>query len=294
MPWIPRREQWRGRPGWFFWLALAFELAVSLGTTSMAKYLTQVAVREGINFNAQLLPDFGHWLLPMEDQWTPWLADVFGGSMILMQFGMLYILLLRGARMPQVYRLWAVWFWLHGGLMLMRLTTMSVTVLPTPMKACRVPELFWAAEDCTRQLADVWPSFSAFYCNDMMFSGHTSLFQFCAYMWLCAPSTPVHNFFKLLNSVMAVAGSLFVLIDRYHYSADMLVATYMTALVLFAARHEIRRCHIIVEEKEEVVVESPSELAAPISTTQQLQKKSQQEQQQQQQKKNKVLKKKSA
>lgn len=117
---------------------------------------------------------------------------------------------------------------LHGVLVLVRASTVAVTTMPSPVRACRNLQ---AVPDTGYHFVPIW-------CNDCLFSGHASTFFLCACVWSCSRA---HVLVKALAWVTAAAASFMSVAVRDHYSVDVLVAFYITALAAWAARDRLTR-----------------------------------------------------
>ncbi|KAI7874502.1 hypothetical protein K492DRAFT_41059 [Lichtheimia hyalospora FSU 10163] len=99
-----------------------------------------------------------------------------------------------------------------------RIATVAITSLPDPRAGC---------EMVTNQ---IWTKISAHKCGDCMFSGHTVLFVICACVWMTYPPCN-QRFARIVIStiiwLLVLAGSAIVIMNRAHYTVDVLVAWYV-------------------------------------------------------------------
>jgi hypothetical protein len=70
-----------------------------------------------------------------------------------------------------------------------------------------------------------------FTCHDLMFSGHTTFLQLCAHFF--SLYTNYDWRVKWFSWLAAYTGSFLLLIQRWHYSVDVLVGIAITAGVVF-------------------------------------------------------------
>lgn len=118
---------------------------------------------------------------------------------------------------------------IHGITALLRCVTLVTTSYPDPSLVCRgyhspdTPTLFWKS---------TLMSNLAMSCGDLMPSGHTLFFISLAMIWHYYTSF----YEKCAFWVLALAGSLSLIITRLHYTNDVLIAIYV-ALTTFYIFH---------------------------------------------------------
>eukprot|EP01126_Amoeba_proteus_P020507 TRINITY_DN2085_c0_g1_i11.p1 TRINITY_DN2085_c0_g1~~TRINITY_DN2085_c0_g1_i11.p1 ORF type:complete len:126 (-),score=15.26 TRINITY_DN2085_c0_g1_i11:69-446(-) len=116
---------------------------------------------------------------------------------------------------------------LHGFLLLMRATTTLVTAVPSPVVPCRN-----AAQPPTL------PGFLVpVYCNDLMFSGHTSTNVLLGMFWTFSDS---HVVLKFLVWCMIAFSAFISTLSRDHYTSDVLVAIYLAVLMGLCKSHRLK------------------------------------------------------
>jgi membrane-associated phospholipid phosphatase len=107
---------------------------------------------------------------------------------------------------------------------ILRMTTVAITSLPDPREGCEIVK------------GDPFDSLSLHRCGDAMFSGHTAIYAICALVWssYCyhAHGSVIKRVLYILGAVavwaLAIVGTLFILMNRSHYSMDVLVAWYIS------------------------------------------------------------------
>ncbi|KAJ2403332.1 hypothetical protein GGI23_000037 [Coemansia sp. RSA 2559] len=116
--------------------------------------------------------------------------------------------------------------WMVTVLYFLRSITISVTTMPPPRPACDIfmPRNIWEILKATPQILAGTMS----QCTDDMFSGHTVLFTL-SFLYLRTYAT--HWAVVVYSAVHAVAGILSVLLARYHYTVDVVVAVLLTYFV---------------------------------------------------------------
>ncbi|KAI9253858.1 PAP2 superfamily C-terminal-domain-containing protein [Phascolomyces articulosus] len=99
-----------------------------------------------------------------------------------------------------------------------RIASVAITSFPDPRPGCeKVSDNFLS-------------KITAHKCGDCMFSGHTVLFVICACAW--TTHSPVRRSFSRILVIFTVwtlvaAGSAIVIMNRAHYTVDVLVAWYV-------------------------------------------------------------------
>ena len=109
-------------------------------------------------------------------------------------------------------------------LLTMRIITFSVTTVPPSSRGCygRNP-----GEPIIWNVVSVLLSKNGNTCVDYMFSGHTTYFiLLLLFMYEISRSFTE----KLLNTIYVVIGIITIIAGRIHYSADVVVAIFMTTL----------------------------------------------------------------
>ena len=183
----------------------------------------------------QPLPDVGHRWLPLLDHTDP--ASWFFGMpdfLFLINFATTcavcgYLARTREHRWMLVAEALAV----HGTLLMMRATTILVTTLPTPIPGCRGR----AQEDGPAPSA-----LSLVYCNDQIFSGHTTGNVLCLCLGWC---TTISVQWKAAWTALVFVVITVSIATRDHYTVDCLVATYITVAVFLARRSSFRRRFVV-------------------------------------------------
>ncbi|KAJ1800089.1 hypothetical protein LPJ59_001364, partial [Coemansia sp. RSA 2399] len=116
--------------------------------------------------------------------------------------------------------------WMVTVLYFLRSITISVTTMPPPRPACDIfmPRNIWEILKATPQILAGTMS----QCTDDMFSGHTVLFTLS---FLCLRTYATHWAVVVYSAIHATAGILSVLLARYHYTVDVVVAVLLTYFV---------------------------------------------------------------
>ena len=114
----------------------------------------------------------------------------------------------------------------------MRTVCVAVTQLPSPTLQCR-----------ERQPShEVHNPF--YYCNDTIFSGHTCANLLTALIWVhtgTGPRAPPRAACAIALGVAAI-GSLQLIVTRYHYTVDSVVAAFLTFWFVEARKHAWKAC----------------------------------------------------
>lgn len=103
-----------------------------------------------------------------------------------------------------------------------RMTTVSITNLPTPNLNCR------------KIVNNMFTTFTYDRCGDLMFSGHSLVVMMCAMVW-STYNLLLDKRLSRLGCISAWAVSLtifmFILITRNHYTIDVLISVYVTGTI---------------------------------------------------------------
>ncbi|KAI7834117.1 hypothetical protein BX661DRAFT_176663 [Kickxella alabastrina] len=118
--------------------------------------------------------------------------------------------------------------WFLSIIYFLRSITMSVTTIPPPITNC-VPIVIQDANDMLRVISDVLSGRTKG-CTDMVFSGHTAV---CVVSFLFWVKYARHWSFIVYSAIHTVVGISSVLLVRYHYTLDVLLAIMMTFFVDF-------------------------------------------------------------
>lgn len=161
---------------------------------------------------------------------APWIADLMGG-ILLISLGLLYWI----TPIRSVAKLIETFCSFHYPLLLMRVSLIVATVLPSPVPECRDPVQYEACTAC-QDIHDMYPSYSTWYCNDLMFSGHTMTNLICWCFWIASPA---RKWMKICASVCCFTGVVALVIGRQHYTADIIVAIYITILFIYSRRETL-------------------------------------------------------
>lgn len=211
------------------WIYVLLQEGFACMCTSMgSKWASYQGTHSMLNFNSPRLPDLGHMYIP-HHPFAPFLAD--GISLIL-----LVSFLFLCATCPRKSSLCCLFFTIHSRLLFLRLVLILATILPSPVLECRSPTAFEKCLPC-QDIHDLIPTFSTFYCNDLMFSGHTMTNTLVVGFWALSPQTSLSS--SRMMGVLLAMGGMALLSARWHYSIDILVAMYCTGTVLALYRTEI-------------------------------------------------------
>jgi hypothetical protein len=121
-----------------------------------------------------------------------------------------------------------------GTLFMLRATLLASTVLPSPIPPCRVPGLPDIPE--LRPDINVFKVGGSMFCNDLIFSGHTTLNALCALFWLLSSK---HWALKALITAESLANISVTLFTHDHYTVDVLLSLYLTTLVVLLLRPRV-------------------------------------------------------
>ena len=179
------------------------------------------------------LHDIGHSLLPVLDHTDPasffyglpdWLFVVnLVGTVVVCSFHV-------QRHPPRGWRLLSDALTLHGGLLLLRATTILATKMPTPIPGCR---------GRSAEAGPVPSALSTVFCNDQMFSGHTVSNVICLHLVWAVPRFPQR--WKLAWTGYVALVILASIATRDHYTVDCLVALYLTTALFWVVRKRIQR-----------------------------------------------------
>ncbi|KAJ2515078.1 hypothetical protein H4217_005399 [Coemansia sp. RSA 1939] len=116
--------------------------------------------------------------------------------------------------------------WMLTVLYFFRSLTISVTTMPPSINSCSIviPKTWWQIIQATPQIL----AGTVGQCTDKIFSGHTVLFTM-SFLFLRTYAT--HWAVVVYSSVHATVGILSVLLARYHYTIDVVLAVLMTYFV---------------------------------------------------------------
>ncbi|KAJ8655092.1 hypothetical protein O0I10_009299 [Lichtheimia ornata] len=155
------------------------------------------------------LPDVGFHFLPQLDQL--WLTDLFDALLVFPTI--VHVVFHR-----KVVHVAHSWFLTSTLCNVERIATVAITSFPDPRAGC---------EMVTSQ---IWTKVSAHKCGDCMFSGHTVLFVICACVWTTYPPCNQRIARVVISTIiwlLVLAGSAIVIMNRAHYTVDVLVAWYV-------------------------------------------------------------------
>lgn len=168
------------------------------------------------------LEDFPNYVL--------WLPDYFAGvSMMLFCSALVF-----NPKRLEVFR-WYVQ--VMTIVLFMRATTIVSTLVPTPIQPCIGPEL--PRVPGLSQDASFWLPSGSMFCNDQMFSGHTTVNTISIWFFLLS-NTKSHwgwRMFGLCHLFLALVATL---ATHDHYMMDILVGFYISSAVVFGFRREIQ------------------------------------------------------
>jgi len=158
------------------------------------------------------ISDLAFDFLPFLD-W-PWLSSVF---LIILLIATILVSPFTG----YFELLWRRHFWMQGTLFALRALTISGTVFPDPRGKCS-PHIDddWIVWHGILTTVGLYTT-----CSDMMFSGHTVTFILLAFIW--------HQYVKIewaaaLVYTWVFIGILSLLVTRFHYIDDIIVAFMLT------------------------------------------------------------------
>ena len=173
-----------------------------------------------VNFDSPPLPDLLHDITTAVDFRAAWLhPDMFPA--LLMAGTLAFVV----TRCPQRGRMLLEYVRACVLLLLMRCATVASTQLPSPTPQCR-----------TRTPAHTVSNI-LYYCNDTIFSGHTSANLLAALIWWHSGGNSSRGA-KAAALGLAAAGAMQVVVTRYHYTVDVVVAVLLT--FWFVEAHKAR------------------------------------------------------
>ncbi|KAJ2378706.1 hypothetical protein IW150_000627, partial [Coemansia sp. RSA 2607] len=117
--------------------------------------------------------------------------------------------------------------WMVAALYLLRSLTLSATTLPPSSAQCSIPrsaKSTWQVIKATPQIL----AGSEGQCTDKVFSGHTAILLITFLFW---HRYATHRALVAYAAVHCTAGIVAVLMARYHYSVDVLLALVLTYFV---------------------------------------------------------------
>ncbi|KAI8997898.1 PAP2 superfamily C-terminal-domain-containing protein [Pilobolus umbonatus] len=120
------------------------------------------------------------------------------------------------------------WAFVMGIIYIFRGITLLVTTLPSPLVVeCRPHEVELTGTFIER-LFFVFKVIdgSVLVCTDNIFSGHTSMMMTCVMIWRV--HSRMKRPFSWILYVMAAAGMIMIILTRYHYTVDVVLAIYIT------------------------------------------------------------------
>ena len=136
----------------------------------------------------------------------------------------------------------------------LRSSIIVMTTIPTPVRSCLG----------AKSLEDAQSGFAAAetYCNDLMFSGHTSFHIVLGSLWMASPTQTLSK----VVMVCYILGSVFISVAvKDHYTMDVLVSAYVCIPIcllrrqtLLAMFHDLKDDLDDTRVKRRVVVRSSS------------------------------------
>jgi len=115
-----------------------------------------------------------------------------------------------------------------GCVYFVRSLTLVVTSFPDPQARCQDYDASWS----------LWGA-ASFSCGDMMFSGRTVLLMLVALCWTEYTKSIV---VRCVIWVVAIAGMLSLIISRSHYTIDILISIFVTALIWMQYHYLVALC----------------------------------------------------
>ena len=112
---------------------------------------------------------------------------------------------------------------------LMRAISFSITVLPSPSRDC-VCEWEQQPETPLRSFLNILYQEG---CNDLIFSGHTSM-MIMSTLFLLYYCLPDNTFIHILFLIYNIMGCLIIIGTRLHYSTDVFIASVINILLFFS------------------------------------------------------------
>ena len=200
-----------------------------------AEFTNKTSFTPHINTKANVLLDRIHRLTTHSDgtQWidhsvrtSPWygVCDV----LLLPPFLLFVFSLWKSRSLPAVKLLLSEFFMLHSALVVLRAVSINLTTVPSSVSACH------------GVLVPPHNMFLTTFCNDQLFSGHTTMNLLCITFVEFAPAQFVSRTLKTIGWCVVLCAGCISIVSRDHYSVD----------VLFAFTHTIglcclRRCSIV-------------------------------------------------
>ncbi len=180
--------------------------------------------------NSAVLPDIGHSLLPF----IPEMAKLSDSCLLLL---CLVLIVLIAARQHSRCNLICEFVDLHTFLMLVRCFTIPLTTLPGAQAACNAEHTLSPESLTTRVLQ---PDFLTAWCHDLIYSGHTVFYTLAA-LFIFDLQRP-HHALSAAMLLVALGGSLCLLVSRVHYTVDVALAAIITTLAYAVRRPVILQC----------------------------------------------------
>jgi hypothetical protein len=146
----------------------------------------------------------------------------------------------RGVRLVRAVRELSI---LHSLVLGLRATLVATTTLPSPVPACQRLARRAVAPDATAAEIEAGAAppvcgCSVFFCNDLIFSGHTTTNMNSLWLVLLSPAPAWLK--TTLGAAVALA-ALVTLLSRDHYTVDVLLACYIATGVCLLRREQIER-----------------------------------------------------
>ena len=132
-------------------IAIGFEIIALLITSSLSKWASYRGFHH-INFITPELPDIGHQFLPLSSD-APFLAD-FIGFALLLSLVALYLITIPTASIRHFIQAFC---FIHAPLLLLRISLVASTVLPSPVPECRDMDRYKTCTTC-QDISDFYPS----------------------------------------------------------------------------------------------------------------------------------------
>lgn len=120
----------------------------------------------------------------------------------------------------------------------MRATTIVSTLVPTPIRPCIGPEL--PRVPGLSQDASFWFPSGSMFCNDQMFSGHTTVNTISISFFLLSHSKSYWGW-RMVGFCHLFMALVTTLATHDHYMMDILVGLYISSAVVFGFRREIQK-----------------------------------------------------
>lgn len=177
--------------------------------------------------NSAVLPDIGHSLLPF----IPEMAKLSDTCLLLL---CLVLIVSIAAKPHSRSELVCEFVDLHTFLMLVRCFTIPLTTLPGAQAACNAEHPVSAGSLIARVLR---PDFLTAWCHDLIYSGHTVFYNLAA-LFIFDLHRP-HRALSAAMVLVALGGSLCLLISRVHYTVDIALAAIITTLAYAVRRPAI-------------------------------------------------------